>query len=66
MTLLFFDLHRLYGDATGDRQVDAADFLAFRLAYLGVNLATYDYDGDGVVNSNDFLQFRTRFLTVFV
>jgi Dockerin type I domain len=55
------NIFRLYGDANGDGTVNAADFLAFRLAFLS-NSATFDFDGDGQVNAGDFLQFRLKFL----
>ncbi|MBX7103468.1 MAG: hypothetical protein K1X57_05280 [Gemmataceae bacterium] len=57
-----FGFHRLFGDSDGNRTVDAADLLAFRLAFLGTS-ATFDFDGDGQVGANDFLAFRLRFLT---
>ncbi|MBX7106516.1 MAG: S8 family serine peptidase, partial [Gemmataceae bacterium] len=55
-------LHRLYGDANGDRSVQPDDFLAFRLAFLGASTA-FDFDGANNVDPADFLQFRLRFLT---
>ena len=56
-------IYRLFGDSNGDRTVNGADFLAFRLAFLQqpVN-PSFDFDGDGQVNGGDFLQFRLRFL----
>jgi hypothetical protein len=61
-------LFRLYGDATGEGVVNAADFSQFRSAlgaaspdpaYLLVSY--FDIDGDGSVNAFDFGQFRNRF-----
>jgi hypothetical protein len=54
---------RLFGDVTsdgGDRDVDAEDFAAFRLAF-GTPNAQFDFDGDGDVDAADFAQFRARF-----
>lgn len=56
-----FDFHRLFGDADGNRTVDAADFLAFRLAFLSPG-TTFDSDGDGQITATDFLAFRLNFL----
>src|SRR5262249_22053401 len=59
-----FSFHRFFGDTDGDRDVDAADFLAFRGAFLGIT--TYnpalDFGGNGSVDAADFLQFRNRYL----
>lgn len=54
-------IFRLYGDADGNAIVDSADFLAFRVAFLGSS-PVFDADNDGVVSSLDFLSFRLRFL----
>ncbi|MBX7105464.1 MAG: hypothetical protein K1X57_15370 [Gemmataceae bacterium] len=59
---LVYGFHRLMGDADGNRSVDAADFLAFRLVYLSNN-QTFDFDGDGQVGTSDFLMFRLNFLS---
>jgi RNA polymerase sigma factor (sigma-70 family) len=61
-------LHRLYGDASGDRRVDSADFFLFRQAFGRpatdpLFLAYLDFNGDGQVDSADFFQFRARFGT---
>jgi predicted outer membrane repeat protein len=56
-------LHRLFGDADGDGDVDAQDFGAFRAAFGGTN-NTFDFDNDGDVDAADFGQFRARFGTV--
>jgi hypothetical protein len=61
-------LYRLYGDGTGDRRVDNADFFLFRSTFgQGTGnpayLAHYDFDGNGLVDNVDFFQFRTRFGT---
>jgi hypothetical protein len=58
--------HRLYGDVTGDRTVNGADFNPFRLAFgAGTGhpnyRADFDVNGDGVINGADFNEFRTRF-----
>jgi hypothetical protein len=54
--------HRLFGDVDGDRDVDAADFGAFRQAFGTANLA-FDADGDGDVDASDFGAFRNNFGT---
>ena len=47
--------HRLFGDADGDRDVDATDKTAF-LAALGrtdaASLAAFDYNGDGLIDGD--------------
>jgi len=53
-------LHRLFGDADGDGDVDAQDFGAFRAAFGGTN-NTFDFDNDGDVDAADFVAFRGRF-----
>jgi hypothetical protein len=58
--------HRLFGDVTGDRTVNGADFNPFRLAFgAGVGnpnyRADFDFNGDGVINGADFNEFRLRF-----
>ena len=53
-------LFRLFGDADGDGNVAANDFILFRLA-LGGNSAIFDFDNDGAVAASDFIQFRLRF-----
>jgi predicted outer membrane repeat protein len=55
-------IHRLFGDADGDGDVDAADFAALRGAFGGASVA-FDFDGDGDVDAADFGQFRARFGT---
>jgi len=57
-----FAVHRLFGDADGDRDVDAADFGPFRQVF-GTATFTFDFDGDGDVDAADFGQFRLRFGT---
>jgi hypothetical protein len=54
-------LFRLFGDASGNGQVDASDFLAFRLAFLTAD-PVFDADADGRVTAADFLRFRARYL----
>jgi len=53
---------RLFGDADGDADVDAADYGAFRMAFGGAS-AVFDSDGDNDVDAADFGQFRQRFGT---
>jgi hypothetical protein len=58
-----FAFFRLFGDADGDGDVDAADYGAFRLTFgTAANLA-FDFDGDGDVDAADFGAFRLRFGT---
>jgi len=52
--------HRLFGDGTGDGNVNSTDFALFRTVF-GVAGPNFDFDGSGVVNSNDFAEFRKRF-----
>ncbi|MBX7103266.1 MAG: S8 family serine peptidase [Gemmataceae bacterium] len=54
-------LYRLFGDVDGSGQVDAGDFLSFRLAFLQP-APQLDSDASGQVDSADFLAFRLRFL----
>lgn len=56
-----FNFHRLFGDSDGNKVVDSADFLAFRLAFLNPSEA-FDHDGSGNVDATDFLAFRLNFL----
>lgn len=53
-------IHRLFGDADGDADVDANDFAAFRGAFGGSD-PVFDSDGDGDIDAADFGQFRARF-----
>jgi CSLREA domain-containing protein len=55
-------IFRLFGDGDGDRDVDAANFGAFRAAF-GTTNPTFDADGDGDVDAADFGSFRIRFGT---
>jgi hypothetical protein len=55
-------LHRLFGDADGDRDVDATDFGAFRAAF-GSGPSAFDFNGDNDTDASDFGQFRQRFGT---
>jgi len=57
-----FALHRLFGDADGDADVDATDLGAFRLSF-GAAAVAFDFDGDGDVDAADFSAFRQRFGT---
>ncbi len=55
-----FNLFRIFGDADGDANVAASDFIQFRLALGGTN-PYFDFDNDGAVAASDFIQFRLRF-----
>jgi VCBS repeat-containing protein len=55
--------YRLYGDANGDRTVDATDQLAFQAALAlpdPTGLATFDYNRDGLLSGTDQTQFNRR------
>jgi hypothetical protein len=59
-------LYRLYGDATGDRRVDNADFFQLRTTFGRSSgdplyLAFLDANGDGRIDNADFFAFRNRF-----
>jgi hypothetical protein len=54
------NLYRLFGDADGNRIVDAADLALFRAAF-GSGDPTFDVDGDGTVNQTDLAAFRANF-----
>jgi hypothetical protein len=59
-------LYRLYGDATGDRRVDNADFFLLRQTFLRSTgdplfLSGLDYDSSGTVDNADLFQFKLRF-----
>ncbi|MCA9140847.1 MAG: hypothetical protein KDB00_28950, partial [Planctomycetales bacterium] len=58
---------RLFGDADGDRDVDAQDYGRFALTYLQTQLASefnpaLDFDGDNDVDGQDFGRFEQRFM----
>jgi Bacterial Ig domain/IPT/TIG domain len=56
--------HRLFGDADGDRDVEAEDQIAFEAAVGqtdGLSLATFDFDRDGNVDAADRTRFNRRF-----
>jgi VCBS repeat-containing protein len=58
-----FTFHRLFGDADGDRDVDAADQAAFDGAFGktdAASLATFDYANDRDVDAGDRTQFSLR------
>jgi hypothetical protein len=70
-----FNFHRLYGDADGDRDVDASDYLAFRLRFCQPGISSifttflgdsdiFDVNENGSIDSGDFLQFRMRYGTI--
>src|SRR5438067_1909618 len=56
---------RLFGDANGDRTINAADLNLFRSTFGATTgpgfLAYFDFNGDGVINSTDLNAFRLRF-----
>jgi subtilisin-like proprotein convertase family protein len=60
-----FNFHRLFGDATGDRQVTNPEFFAFRAA-LGTAVGNpafvglFDFDNNGSITNADFFAFRAR------
>ncbi len=53
-------IFRLFGDADGNRSVNAVDFVYLRLALGGSSFA-FDLDGDGSVELLDFIGFRNNF-----
>src|SRR5262249_31808385 len=57
-------IFRFFGDADGNGDVNATDFLTFSDACVG--FAPYDpaidFDNSGSVDAADFLQFRGRYL----
>jgi hypothetical protein len=60
-----FDFYRLYGDADGDGDVDAADVALFRTTFgksAGdtAYLPFFDFNGDGKIDSIDLQQLRSR------
>jgi hypothetical protein len=61
--------YRLFGDADGNRTVDALDLLAMGSSY-GLHagapgyLAYFDWDNNGVIDALDLLQMRNRYGTV--
>jgi hypothetical protein len=58
------NFHRLFGDADGDRDVDAVDGTAFEAA-VGLTtpsaLGAFDYDRDGDVDGADRKEFNRRY-----
>jgi hypothetical protein len=59
-------LYRVFGDATGDGQIDLNDLTVFRNAFnANTGDATYlsylDANNDGHVDLNDLTEFRNRF-----
>jgi hypothetical protein len=62
-------LFRFFGDVTGDRSVDIADFGQFSATY-GLTRgqpgfrSAFDFNGDGVIDIADFGQFSIRIFTV--
>ena len=63
------EFFRYFGDADGDRDVDARDRRKFRRTYRKKSSVkafndAFDFDGNGVVDARDLRQFRKRFRTV--
>jgi hypothetical protein len=58
-------LFRMYGDVTGDRRVDIADFGQFSLAYLtpANYIPALDFNNDTRIDIADFGQFSVRYFT---
>ena len=55
-------LYRLFGDADGNRVVNAGDLNLFRTVFgAPVTDPTFDFDGNGVVNAGDLNRFRANF-----
>lgn len=57
---------RLYGDSTGDGQVDSKDLTVFQAALrsrrgMANYQAFFDFNGDGVIDSSDYAQFLARY-----
>ena len=57
------NFHRLFGDANGDRTVDAGDFSAFGNAFGTTANSIFDFNGDGTIDAGDFAEFGNRFGT---
>lgn len=57
-------LFRLFGDITGDRRVNIADFGLFGLSYQNASayVAAFDFDGNGQINIFDYGMFGARYL----
>jgi hypothetical protein len=58
--------HRLFGDISGNKLANNADFGVFHNSYLKPNVGpayqpAFDFDGNGSVNNADFAAFRNRF-----
>jgi VCBS repeat-containing protein len=61
-------LHRLFGDANGDRRVDSVDQAAFNAAYGKLRgqagyVDYFDFDVNGAIERKDRDQFNSRFGT---
>jgi hypothetical protein len=55
-------LYRLFGDADGNRVVNAIDLTLFRAAFGAVTSdLTFDVDANGVINAFDLNPFRANF-----
>ena len=63
--------HRLFGDADGNKVVNASDYTAMRNTFdkhstdTGFNDA-FDYENNLVINASDLTQFRKRFNVRYV
>lgn len=66
-----FTFHRLFGDVTGNGQVNALDAGYFRRAYGSHSgdanfQAAFDYNNDGRISALDWMQFCSRFGKAFI
>ena len=55
--------HRFFGDADGDRDVDASDFVLFRQSYVTPSspfIPVFDFNNDGVLDTTDLNAFYQR------
>src|SRR5207249_1478011 len=67
------NLHRLFGDIDGDKDVDLDDLFVLGGALFGIQgqpgpptyLAGFDFDADGDVDLDDLFAFGPRLFTVY-
>lgn len=60
------NIRRLYGDVTGDGQVNTQDYVFFDLAFGSTDgqpafVTGFDWDGNGQINSQDYVAFDLNF-----